>query len=71
MAEKHKKAFGMRLKNAREAAEMSQEELAARCGVNRIATVSDWERGLFLPRAATLIRIARVLNLDADKLLHG
>jgi DNA-binding XRE family transcriptional regulator len=53
----------------REARGMAQHELAAAVGVNR-ATISRLEKGNRDPRAATCGRIARVLGVPVEQILH-
>ena len=56
------------LKNLRKAKGLSQEELAARLHVVR-QTVSKWEKGLSVPDAGLLIRLAEVLDTTVGQLL--
>ena len=56
------------LKNLRKAKGLSQEELAARLHVVR-QTVSKWEKGLSVPDAELLIRLAEVLDTTVGQLL--
>lgn len=55
------------LRRLREAAGLSQKELADRLYVVR-AAVSAWEAGTNLPRAEMLPTIARVLHCSIDEL---
>lgn len=57
------RAFPRRLREAREAADMSTEDLARQLHVSR-QTVWSWERGLTLPMFRQLIAIRRVLGFD-------
>ena len=57
------KAFPKRLREAREAAGMSTEELARRLRISR-QTVWLWERGVSLPQFRQLVAIRRVLGFD-------
>ena len=57
------KVFPKRLREAREAAGLSTEELARRVHVSR-QTVWMWERGLTLPGFRQLVAIRRVLGFD-------
>jgi transcriptional regulator with XRE-family HTH domain len=57
------RAFPKRLREAREAAGTSTEELARRLHVSR-RTVWLWERGLTLPMFRQLVAIKRVLGFD-------
>lgn len=56
------------LKQIRKAKGLSQEELAIRCNVVR-QTVSKWEKGLSVPDADLLIRLAEVLEEPVATLL--
>lgn len=49
---------------------MTQEELASRLHVVR-QTVSKWEKGLSVPDAELLIRLAEVLDVSVAQLLGG
>lgn len=60
--------FGMRLKSAREAKELSQADVAARFSVNK-ATVSAWETGRGDPGVYRLRELARLYDLSADALM--
>ncbi len=62
--------FGDRLAGAREAAGMSQAELARRLGV-RLKTLADWENDLADPRANRLQMLAGMLNVSIMWLLTG
>jgi len=57
------KAFPKRLREAREAAGMSTEELARHLRISR-QTVWLWERGVSLPQFRQLVAIRRVLGFD-------
>ena len=60
--------FSENLKALRKARGMTQEELAARLHVVR-QTVSKWEKGLSVPDAELLIRLAEVLDTNVGQLL--
>jgi transcriptional regulator with XRE-family HTH domain len=63
--------IGLRLRHARKLRKLTQVELAKRAGVKQ-ASVSDLERGESKSfRGATLVSIARVLNVRAEWLSHG
>ena len=57
------------IKRARKAKGLSQEELAAKLNVVR-QTVSKWEKGLSVPDADALIRLAEVLEVSVSELLR-
>ena len=58
----------MNLKIARIKAGMTQAEVAQAVGVNQ-ASVSLWESGVTLPRAATLVALADLYCCTIDELL--
>lgn len=59
--------LGARIKQARDAAGLTQEALADRVGVGS-AMVSRWEGGLRLPPVDRLVLIARVTQTTVDHL---
>lgn len=59
----------MAIKEIREAACMSQEELAKKANVNRVS-ISRYEAGERIPSLAIAAKIARALNCTLDDLLH-
>lgn len=62
--------FGDRLAAAREAADLSQKELAKRLGV-KSKTVAAWENDISEPRANRLQMLAGLLNVSLMWLLNG
>ncbi|TMM50932.1 helix-turn-helix domain-containing protein [Sulfitobacter sabulilitoris] len=62
--------FGDRVAAAREAAGMSQAQLAKRLGV-RLATLRGWEDDLSEPRANRLSMMAGLLNVSMTWLMNG
>ncbi len=62
--------FGDRLAAAREAAGMSQKQLAKRMGV-KLSTLHAWENDLSEPRANRLSMMAGILNVSIMWLLMG
>ncbi|HEX9859450.1 MAG TPA: helix-turn-helix transcriptional regulator [Paracoccaceae bacterium] len=62
--------FGDRIAGARDAAGMTQEELARRLGV-RLKTLQSWEDDLAEPRANRLQMMAGMLNVSLKWLLTG
>ncbi len=60
--------FSENLKAIRKAKGLTQEELAARLHVVR-QTISKWEKGLSVPDAELLIRLAEVLDTTVSQLL--
>ena len=63
------KSIGLRIKEARLAKNMKQDELAARIGAKSPSAVSTWEIGKAKPDCVTLLRICEVLDVSADQLL--
>ena len=61
-------SFADRLKDARRAAGLSQEELAEQLDVSRQA-VGKWEQGQAYPEVEKLLALCAVLNVSADALL--
>ena len=60
--------LGKKMKQLRKASGLSQEELAAKLNVVR-QTVSKWEKGISVPDAQTLLRMAQALNCPISDLL--
>ncbi|MFL0269359.1 helix-turn-helix domain-containing protein [Candidatus Clostridium radicumherbarum] len=60
--------FNVNLKTIRKSKGLSQEELAIRLNVVR-QTISKWEKGLSVPDAEMLIRIAEVFETSVSELL--
>ncbi len=60
--------FNENLKTIRKAKGLSQEELSIRLNVVR-QTISKWEKGLSVPDADMLIRIAEILETSVSGLL--
>lgn len=58
----------MAIKKYREAAEMSQQELADILGVGRSA-VAMWETGQALPRVESLAKMAQLFGCTMDELV--
>ena len=62
------KAFGEKIKEARLAQHLNQEELAERVG-SKYRSISTWENGTAKPDYATLIRLCDVLKTSPNHLL--
>ena len=60
--------FNENLKTLRKAKGLTQEEFAIRLNVVR-QTISKWEKGLSVPDADMLIRIAEILETSVSELL--
>lgn len=66
-----KQTFGQKLKQAREAADLTREQLAVRAGIHS-NTVASLERSTEPEgTVATLTKIATVLGLDLSELLDA
>ena len=62
--------FGDRVAGARDAAGMTQAQLARRLGIKK-ATLAGWEQDMSEPRANRLTTLAGVLNVGLAWLIHG
>lgn len=62
--------FAKNLRAARERAGLSQEQLGARCDLHP-TEISRLERSRRDPRLKTIVRLARGLDIGADRLLRG
>ncbi len=62
--------IGERIRAARKAAKLTQEELGEKLGLSSSA-VSYWETGKFIPDAEHLPALAEALNLSLDSLFTG
>jgi len=62
--------FGDRVAGARDAAGMTQQQLAKRLGI-RVATLRSWENDLSEPRANRLSIMAGLLNVSMMWLING
>ena len=63
------KSIGLRLKQARLAKNLKQEELAELIGAKSPSAVSTWEVGKAKPDCVTLLRICEVLHISPNQLL--
>lgn len=63
-----RRRVGLNLKKYREAADLSQEELAFNCGLHR-TYISGVERGIRNPTVLVLQKIADALQIEAWRLL--
>lgn len=59
----------MRIQERRNAVNMTQETLANKLGVTQ-AAIAMWETGKALPRAETLVELAKVLGCTIDELMR-
>ena len=59
-----------RLKEARQKAGMTQEQVAEQIMVSRV-TVSHWENGKSLPDVVSLISLSDLYSISLDDLLKG
>ena len=63
------KSIGLRIKEARLAKNLKQEELAELIGAKSPSAVSTWEVGKAKPDCVTLLRICEVLNITPNQVL--
>lgn len=63
-------ALSDNIRRCREVAQLSQGELAKRCGIDQSA-VCKMEKGLFVPTVMVLDEIANALNVSLDELVRG
>jgi putative transcriptional regulator len=61
--------LGVRLKDTRVDANLTQAELAERVGVSR-KTINTVENGVFIPSTLLALKLARVLKLKVEDLFH-
>ncbi|HKV45453.1 MAG TPA: helix-turn-helix domain-containing protein [bacterium] len=66
-----RRAFGSRVHEARQAAHISQAQLAARLGLRSGVAVGDWERGKALPKFETFMRLCEALNQSPAYFIEG
>lgn len=64
------KAVGGRLLAARQAARLTQEQVAKRLVVTRQA-VSSWERGTHAPSIVEMMSLISLYGVSADHILYG
>jgi transcriptional regulator with XRE-family HTH domain len=63
-------ALGGKIRMARRRLKLSQGRLGRMLEVST-ATISDWERGNFMPSAKRLQALARILEMSLDELIRG
>lgn len=67
MTPRQRRARGNALRQLRESAGLSREELATKMGLKDVSAVRHWERGTARPR--DLVRFARICKTDVDAVL--
>jgi transcriptional regulator with XRE-family HTH domain len=60
-------AVGMYLQERRQAAGLTQEDVAGTLGV-RSKTVSDWEAGRYVPNFERMARLARIIGAEMERI---
>ena len=70
MKEDAKKYLGLKVRAIREAAGMTQEELAATCDVSW-RTISNLERGTVVPDLLMVYKISQEFNVSIDEMLNN
>lgn len=63
--------IGERIRHARNAAGLTQEQLAVACGCTQRGTVSNWETDKQRPPVETFVPMAKALNVRAGWLAFG
>lgn len=63
--------LGKRIKSLRELTGLSQTKYAVKVGINRTASISDYENGKREPELTTLCKISEFSNVSLDWLLAG
>jgi transcriptional regulator with XRE-family HTH domain len=66
-----RRSFGGRVHEARQAARLSQTQLARRLGLRSGVAVGDWERGKALPKFETFMRLCEALNQSPAYFIEG
>jgi transcriptional regulator with XRE-family HTH domain len=61
--------FGWNLRIARQRAGLTQQDLADRLGIKQ-SGISLWERGLCVPKPASIARLAKALEIEPSELLR-
>jgi len=62
--------LGSRIRMARKALDLAQDDIAIACGVRRL-TVSSWESDSTVPRADQVVALAKRTEVSASWLLTG
>jgi putative transcriptional regulator len=60
--------FGDKLQRMREAARLSQDDLASKAGLS-LRSIQNWEQGHRIPKAAALLALSKALQCSPEKLL--
>lgn len=66
-----RRSFGGRVHEARQAAHLSQTQLARRLGLRSGVAVGDWERGKALPKFETFMRLCEAVNQPPAYFIEG
>lgn len=61
--------FSQNLKYLRQKHDMEQIDLAHKLGRKSASSISEWEKGKYTPKMATLIKIAEIFNVNIDDLM--
>ncbi len=62
--------FANNLKKLRKQKNLTQEQLAEKCGVAR-QTISKWEGAYCEPRISMILVLCKIFSLSANELLYG
>jgi transcriptional regulator with XRE-family HTH domain len=60
--------IGIKMKNARQSAQLTQEQVADELGVSR-QTISNWENGKTYPDIVSVVKMSELYNISLDLLL--
>ena len=63
--------FSDRVKLLRKELRLSQEKFAEKIGISRGVTISDWERGVRVPRKNTIDFLIKVYNVNPEFIRYG
>lgn len=59
--------WGVNIRVAREAKDLTQAKLGELCGVNQ-STVAKWERGTISPTRGNMVKLGEILGCDAREM---
>jgi transcriptional regulator with XRE-family HTH domain len=69
--QQHRENFGIRLALAREAAGMTQKQLAERIGLRKNTSISHYETGRWFPLLPVFARLCDVFGVTMDDMWTG
>jgi transcriptional regulator with XRE-family HTH domain len=68
---KHAATFGDRLRRRRTLRGWTQDELAARIGIDDRSNIGNWENRRSLPQFAQLLALAEAFEINEGELMRG